>query len=148
MTPLENEPRTNTIPALWFIRARMACSHARTKRAGARTYSHERETRARIPSGVCYGGGLLGFTKGKPYRRVAPKELASEKPSKSVSRKEAVASGFRAIKSKIESVQPPSEGDALIAPVFTHPPAPSISIRQNNKPRVLMSASRSKRECT
>lgn len=122
MTPLENEPQTNTTPAraVYFLRTH-AC-----------TYAHERETRARIPSGVFYGGGLSGVYQGETVegrRRKRSFRRAGQK--RRHPGKEIIASVlYRAIKIEIERNR---LGNTLITPVFTHLRR-FLSERRNNKP--------------
>lgn len=114
-------------------------------RTHACTYAHERETRARIPSGVFYGGGLSGVYQGETVegrRRKRSFRRAGQK--RRLPGKEIIASVllYRAIKIEIERNR---LGNTLITLVFMHLRR-FLSERRNNKPSsdfvVLQSASR------
>lgn len=94
-------------------------SHTRVyARMNVPTYAHERETRARIPSGVCYEGVYWGYTKGKRWKEASSKEKLQKSRAKAASPgKEIIASVLRAIKIEIGRNR---LGNALITPVFTH----------------------------
>lgn len=110
--------------------------------SSSRSRSHERETPARIPSCVMTrdegrrDDGLSGFTKGKPWKegshRMSPR--ASEEPARKsvLSRREIVARGSRAIKSKTESMPPRGQGQGrgCLNRAGIHGIPPSISSRK------------------
>jgi len=81
-------PRPTRPPRAVYSRARLY----------ARTYAHERETRTRIPSGVCYEGGLLGSNQreGRGNR----KSSASDEPWQKHLAKKSSCRDFAQLKAK------------------------------------------------
>lgn len=109
MTPLENEPQTNTTPAraVYFAHACVR-TYVCTRAWNASANSIRRVLRGR------FIGGLPKGNRG----RAASKEKLQKSPAKAASPgKEIIASVLRAIKIEIGRNR---LGNALITPVFTH----------------------------